>query len=59
MVAIADRSPARCNFDLNWRKVPSGPLAVCGRRSPVGRPQHNPMAFAVSMLQFEYFAELN
>jgi hypothetical protein len=26
MVAVADRSPARYNFELNWRKMPSGPL---------------------------------
>ncbi len=26
MVAIADRSPARYIFELNWRKMPSGPL---------------------------------
>ena len=27
MVAVADRSPARYIFELNWRKMPSGPLA--------------------------------
>ena len=30
-LAIADRSPARYIFELNWRKMPSGPLTLRDR----------------------------